>query len=80
MIKKSHRGQTTLETALVMIIIVALIGGIVNIWIWSNRQIVERQAAYNKSRVTAGTAIDNYNLTWPVYQPDELPEGQVILR
>ncbi|MBU1998271.1 MAG: hypothetical protein ABIG46_00720 [Candidatus Omnitrophota bacterium] len=77
---RKRKGQSTLETALVLVITFSLVGGIVNIWIWANRQIVERQVRYNNSRVAAGTSSDDYELQWPVYEPDELTEEEVILR
>ena len=76
---KSRTGQSTLEVALTVIIIVILIGGIVKIWFWSNNQIVERQLRYNATRVAAGTAVDTYKLKWPVYTPSELKESDVLL-
>ena len=73
------KGQGLLEMAFVTILMVLLLGGVINIWIWGNNQIVKRQRLYNASRVGAGTSLDSYNLQWPVYIPDELSEGQVLL-
>lgn len=76
-----EKGQSTIETALVVIAVVLLVGGIVNIWFWANNQIVERQLRYNATRVSAGTAKDpgEYVLQWPVYSPPELKEDEVLL-
>jgi hypothetical protein len=79
-ITKNRKGQSTLETALIFIVLIAFLMGLTNIWIWSNNQIVHRQVEYNNSRVEAGTAIDNYTLKWPVYTPPDLTENEVILR
>lgn len=68
-----------MEVALTFIITVLLIGGIIKIWLWSNNQIIKRQIKYNESRISAGTATDTYQLNWPVYQPNELTEGDVLL-
>lgn len=76
---KEEKGQSTLEVALTVIVVVILIGGIIKIWFWANNQIVERQLRYNATRVAAGTAVDTYKLNWPVYAPGELKEGEVLL-
>ena len=75
----NKRGQGTLEFSLTMIITIVLLYSIVKIWFWANNQIVNRQLEYNDSRVIAGTALDNYNLVWPVYKTPELKEEDVIL-
>lgn len=76
---KSRKGQGMLETALTLIIAVLLLGGITNIWLWANNQMVKRQMRYNASRVAAGTSSDSYTLQWPVYTPEELKEDKVLL-
>jgi len=75
----SRKGQGTLETAFVIIVAVLLLGGIMNIWLWANTQIVRRQRRYNAGRVVAGTATDSYTLRWPVYAPEALDEDSVVL-
>jgi len=77
-LKKNKSGQVTLEVSLVFVIIVVLLGGIINIWLWSNKQIVERQLRYNEGRVVAGTSTDTYQRLWPVYKPQELTEDMVL--
>ncbi len=67
-----------LEAYLVVVAMVLLLGGILNIWLWGNKQIVERQLRYNASRVTAGTSSDAYTLQWPVYAPPALTEDMVL--
>lgn len=76
---KDKKGQGTLEMAFVLIIAVLLLGGILNIWLWGNKQMVVRQLRYNQSRVAAGTSSDTYTLQWPVYTPEELKEDKVLL-
>lgn len=75
----NKRGQSSLEVAITLIMVVILIGGIIKIWFWSNNQIVERQLRYNETRVAAGTASDTYELNWPVYRAPELEENEVLL-
>ncbi len=77
----NKKGQGILEMVAVFISMVLLLGGILNIWLWANKQIVERQRAYNLSRVGAGTSSDTYKLAdyWPVYAPENLSEDKVIL-
>ena len=76
---KDIKGQGTLETTFVLIIMVLLLGGILNIWLWANKHMVMRQMRYNQSRVAAGTSSDTYTLQWPVYSPEELNEDKVLL-
>jgi len=75
----NKKGQGALEMTFVLIIVVLLLGGILNIWLWANKQIVVRQLRYNESRVAAGTSADTYTLQWPVYSPEELNEDKVLL-
>ena len=75
----NKNGQSTLETTVVFATVILLLAGIIKMWLWSNNQIVERQKRYNASRVAAGTATDNYNLQWPVYQPPSLTEEDVLV-
>lgn len=76
---RHKKGQGTLETTFVLIIALLLLGGILNIWLWANKQLVVRQKRYNESRVTAGTSSDTYVRQWPVYTPEELAEDKVLL-
>lgn len=75
------KAQSTLETVIVFITIILFLGGIIKIWFWANKQIVQRQVRYNASRVAAGTSSDTYKLSdyWPVYTPDSLTEEEVLL-
>ncbi|MBM3250497.1 MAG: hypothetical protein FJZ09_06655 [Candidatus Omnitrophica bacterium] len=75
---KAKRGQSLLEATISITVMVALLGGIINIWLWGNNQIVARQQAYESGRVAAGTASDGYSLQWPVYSPPSLTEGMVL--
>lgn len=74
-----NKGQSSLESAIVFVLVVLFLGGITKIWLWANRQIVERQIRYNNSRVIAGTSKDDYTLQWPVYQPPSLNEDDVLI-
>jgi flagellin-like protein len=78
-ILKNNKGQSPLETAAVFVLMVLLIGGITNIWLWANNQIIARQLRYNDTRITAGTSADGYILVWPVYTPPELTENMVLI-
>lgn len=75
---RNLKGQVLLETSLAAIIVVLLLAGIFNIWLWGNKQIVERQGRYNATRVVAGTSTDSYTLQWPVYTPPALTEDMVL--
>ncbi len=63
----------------IFIVLILLFGGIFNIWIWANKQIVQRQMRYNNSRVEAGTSTQNYKLVWPMERAEELKEQKVLL-
>jgi hypothetical protein len=80
-----QRAQSTLELAVVLVLLILLLGGITNIWLWGNRQIVLRQIRYNASRVIAGSSkdalapdvSDPYLRQWPlVYRPQESEESE----
>ena len=73
------KAQSTLETSFIFIVLILLFGGIFNIWVWANKQIVQRQIRYNQSRVEAGTSSDIYELKWPLQRAEELKEEKVIL-
>jgi len=75
---KNKRGQSTLETAVVLFMLVLFLGSVTNIWLWMNNQIVKRQIEYNATRVEAGTSLNAYKMVWPVYTPDSLAECEVI--
>jgi len=77
---RRKKGQAMIEATVSMVIVVLLLAGITRIWIWGNRQIVERQVRFNSTRVEAGTSSDGYQLVWgaKVYTPPELLEEDVI--
>ena len=77
--KINSKGQATIETAVIFIVLILLFGGIFNIWVWGNKQIVQRQIAYNKGRVEAGTSSDSYELKWPLDRAEGLKEKSVVL-
>ena len=58
-------GQSLLETLATFIVIILLFGGIFKIWLWGNKQIVERQLSYNRGRIAAGTSNIDYELVKP---------------
>lgn len=74
-----NKGQGMIETGAIFIILVLLFGAIINIWLWSNKQIVDRQIKFNDTRVQAGTSAEDYELVWPVHKAENLKEDQVIL-
>jgi hypothetical protein len=86
--KKRKGGQSVLETAVCAVLMVILLAAITNVWLWGNRRIVQRQQAYNKSRLQAGNSIDDYALQWPLnkldpkitggYQVEALGEAAVL--
>jgi hypothetical protein len=59
------------------------LGGIVQIWVWGNTQIVNRQREYERTRVTAGVSGDynSYNSAWPPNRGtlDSLTEEEVLV-
>ena len=59
------RGQSLLETLFTFVVLILLFGGIFKIWIWGNKQIVDRQVSYNRGRVAAGTSNEDYQLVKP---------------
>jgi hypothetical protein len=79
MFTRSLRAQSTLETAFVFVVLILLFGGIFNIWVWGNKQIVQRQKLFNQGRVQAGTSTRNYQLVWPVKRAESLKEERVLL-
>ncbi|MDD2752589.1 MAG: hypothetical protein PHN59_05615 [Candidatus Omnitrophica bacterium] len=58
-------GQSLLETLSTFIVIILLFGGIFKIWLWGNKQIVNRQLSYNRGRIAAGTSNVDYQLVKP---------------
>ena len=66
------KAQATLEVVVIIVAVIMLVAAITQIWVWANKQIVERQIKFNKSRVKAGTSKEDYTLVWPVYKPENL--------
>ncbi|RJP27424.1 MAG: hypothetical protein C4533_08185 [Candidatus Omnitrophota bacterium] len=74
---KNKNGQTVLETAIVMIAMIILLGGILQFWFWSNNQIIRRQREYNETRVQAGTSpllSFMYQMQWPLEREEEITD------
>ncbi|MDD4907721.1 MAG: hypothetical protein PHJ00_01505 [Candidatus Omnitrophica bacterium] len=72
---KGKKAQVTLETALVFVALIMLLYGSVNIWLWFNRNLAERQPPYNQTRVTAGSSNPGQ---WPVSSQKPLTESWVF--
>lgn len=51
-----NRAQAVLEYAIALAGVIALVYTSLNVWFWLNRTIVERQVAFNNSRLAAGQA------------------------
>ena len=65
---RHSKGQSVLETAVALVIIFIFLGAVVNIWLWGNRQIVNRQKWYCAPdlRILAGQSRDLYIMPiWP---------------
>ena len=78
-LKRDEVAQSTTEIAFVFAGVVLLFAAILHIWLWSNKQIIQRQQSYNVKRIVAGTSSDSYTLQWPPdYKPEELTEGMVL--
>jgi hypothetical protein len=75
MIKKA---QATLEFTLVFIILVALIAGLLNMWLWSKNQLWGRQGSYEGSRVAAGSK-DSPGEPAIVYQAAAMQDKDIYL-
>jgi len=81
--KKQMKAQSTLETAVIFVAAVLLLGGITRIWLWANNQIVQRQISYNDSRIAAGTSSMDYKLSdhWPLaYTPESIGDMQPFIQ
>ena len=75
----NKRGQSSIETAIAFLVTILLFGAIFKIWIWGNKQVVERNKEYQDTRVAAGTSRQDYRLVWPPEKPEELREEEVLL-
>ncbi len=72
---KNKKAQVTLETALVFVALIMLLSGSVNIWLWFNRNLAERQPPFNQTRVAAGSTNVGQ---WPVSSQRPLTEQWVF--
>lgn len=59
---RSQRGQASLEMTLALIGALLLLFGSVKVFVWLNSRFVERQQAYEASRVAAGST--QAGMTW----------------
>lgn len=57
---KHKKAQATLEFTIVFVIMVILLFGLLNMWMWSNNNIVLRQKWYNQQRKAAGSTDPGY--------------------
>jgi len=51
---KSKKGQVTLEMTTSLIVLLILIAGIIRVFVWVNDCMLERQEAYEGTRIVAG--------------------------
>ena len=72
---KDKKAQVTLEAALTFVALVRLLYGSMNIWLWFNRNLAERQPPYNQTRVAAGSSNPGQ---WPVSRQRPLTEQWVF--
>ena len=75
-----RKSQAILEVTLIFIVGLFLFFGIMGMWMWGDNQIAKRQPEYNRTRLEAGSvaSTSNKSIVWPVYEPDELSEGDVF--
>jgi len=84
--KNCALGQSTLELTVALIVIFILVGAITNIWLWSNKQLVDRQRWYQGTRKIAGFSNDFYiKPVWKdgivsFYKLDDLKEEDVLIQ
>ncbi len=72
---KNRKAQVTLETALVFVALIMLLYGSVNIWLWFNKNLAQRQPPYNQTRVAAGSSDPGQ---WPVSSQTPMTESWVF--
>jgi len=77
-----RKAQAMLEVTLIFIVGLYLFFGIMGMWLWGDKQLAQRQPAYNSTRVQAGTIEPGEDskkpLVWPVYTPEELSANDVF--
>ncbi|MCF7916264.1 MAG: hypothetical protein K9L61_00610 [Candidatus Omnitrophica bacterium] len=71
----NKKSQVILEAVVSFVFICIFVLGIVNLWMWSDKQNIERQLSYNGTRVSAGSS---GSLQYPVYTPQQLDEDKII--
>ncbi len=80
-LKKNNNAQASLEVSIIFVLAIIFFLGIIRIWIWGNAQFSNRQVAYRRTRVEAGTVENETEvrpLYWPVYKPKTLSEEWAI--
>jgi hypothetical protein len=53
-------GQSTLETTITLIVIVVLLLGITNVFVWMNKMMVERHQAFRATQFDSSPTINFY--------------------
>ena len=74
----SKKGQGILESAMVLILGILLLGGVLHIWVWGNSQLVGRQAGYQASRLGAGQGSGGNGMVSWGYAPSSLGNSAII--
>jgi hypothetical protein len=72
---KRGNGQATLEFTLMFVIMVALLFSLLGMWKWSVSSMVNRQKAYNATRLSAGS--DNPGVLYPYSVPRLMDDKDV---
>ena len=57
---KKYQGQSTLESTIALIAAVVLLLGITQVFVWVNKMMVERQRAYQSTRMSAYPQVEFY--------------------
>jgi len=77
------KSQTTIEITIGFFVVLSLFFSIISMWVWGNRQVVNRQPPFDNSRISAGqpnrepgASGGSKSLVWPVYTPEELTKEE----
>ena len=73
--KIARKAQSIIETSLVLVAAIIFLLGAFRIGLWYNKELSQRQPAYNATRLAAGSSEPG---EWPVYAPGNLTEGWVL--
>jgi hypothetical protein len=76
-----NKAQATLEFTVVFVIMIALLIGMISLWLWSSSRIVSRQIDYNAMRVKGGQrSLKPEVVTDPIYPPGGNGDVAIIRR